>query len=51
MALVLANLAVVLFAVLILWLGRRAATRDARAADRFLRDMGAPTGLRVRRLK
>jgi hypothetical protein len=35
----------------ILYLARRRATRDAREDNQFLRDMGAPTGLRVRRLK
>jgi hypothetical protein len=35
----------------ILYLARRRATRDAREDNQFLRDMGAPTGLRVKRLK
>jgi hypothetical protein len=34
----------------ILYLARRRAMRDAREDNQFLRDMGAPTGLKVRRL-
>lgn len=35
---------------LILLLAKRSATKSAREANQFLRDMGAPTGLKVRKI-
>jgi hypothetical protein len=34
---------------LLLWDARRRATKDIREANQFLRDMGAPTGLKIKR--
>lgn len=36
-----------IFFILVDWHAKRVATRDAREANQFLRDMGAPTGLKV----
>ncbi len=44
----LALLSIIVGAMLVvMWDAKRRATKDAREANQFLRDMGAPSGLRV----
>jgi hypothetical protein len=42
-------LALAVFGAVISWHAHRRLARDAREADQFLRDFGAPTGLKVKR--